>query len=32
MRHVYICGMISVIWLIVAVASGVSGKPKDAAR
>ena len=32
MRHVYIRGMISAIWLIVAVASGVSGKPKDAAR
>lgn len=32
MRHVYIRGMISAIWLIVAVTSGVSGKPKDAAR
>ncbi len=32
MRHVYIRGMISAIWLIVAVASGVSGKPTDAAR
>lgn len=32
MRHVYVRGMISAIWLIVAAASGVSGKPKDAAR
>jgi len=32
MRHVYVSGMISAIWLIVAAASGVSGKPKDAAR
>ncbi len=30
MRHVYVRGMISAIWLIVAAASGVSGKPKDA--
>ena len=32
MRHVYVRGMISAIWLIVAAASGVSDKPKDAAR
>ena len=32
MRHVYVRGMISAIWLIVAAANGVAGKPKDAAR